>query len=109
MKTFKDLKFKPKYNSSEFADLAQADLRDLYSKAEQAILYFDNGYGCSVLFGEIFFSDGVDTYELAVLHKGQMEYTSPITSSVLGYITKEEVTKAMIEIQNLPPKNETTI
>ena len=109
MKTFKDLKFKPKFNSSEFIGLVDIGLRDSYSKAEQAKLYFDNGYGCSVLFGEIFFSNGIDTYELAVLYKGQMEYTSPITSSVLGYITKEEVTKAMIEIQNLPPKDETTI
>lgn len=92
MKTFKDLKFEPRYLSS------------------QATMEFDNGYGVSVLSGNIAYSNGIDTYELAVLKNGDLCYDTPITDDVLAYITEEEVTKAMEEIQKLEsisiPENE---
>ena len=70
--------------------------------AKQAILNFDNGYGVSVLFGDCFYSNGIDTYELAVLRKGRLCYKTPVTDDVLGHITKEQVTEAMIQLQKLP-------
>lgn len=92
MKTFKDLKFEPRYLSS------------------QATMEFDNGYGVSVLSGNIAYFNGIDTYELAVLKNGDLCYDTPITDDVLSYITEEEVTKAMEEIQKLEsikiPENE---
>lgn len=54
MKTFKNLVFES--HGSGFG--------------QQAILEFDNGYGVSVLFGDKFYSNGIDTYELAVLKDG---------------------------------------
>lgn len=95
MKTFEDLKFEPhKYRE----------------EATQAIIFFGNDYGVSVLFGTPFYSDGINTYELAVIHRAGedsfvIKYDTDITDDVLGYITKEEVTKAMKKVQELKPIN----
>lgn len=86
MKTFDDLKFYPHHYSID---------------GQQAVLYFGNGYGCSVLIGKDFYSNGIDTYELGVLRDGLLCYDTPITDDVLGYLTKEEVTIVMKKIQQL--------
>ena len=83
MKTFNDLEFKP-----------------WRGRGKHAILNFDNGYGVSVLFGENYYSNGIDTYELAVLKYGLICYDTEITNDVLGYITKEEVTDVMLKLQS---------
>lgn len=83
MKTFNDLKFEPWHAGGKYA-----------------ILNFDNGYGVSVLFGENYYSNGIDTYELAVLRYGLICYDTEITDNVLGYITKEEVTNVMLKLQS---------
>lgn len=92
MKTFDDLTFKP-------------HLLKKYSENMRAIMFFPNGYGVSVLFGDAFYSNGIDTYELAVLFGDEknpvIAYNTPITNDVLAFIDKEEVTKAMIEVQQL--------
>jgi hypothetical protein len=87
MKTFQDLRLKA--NSKP------------YGATLKAIMNFDNGYGVSVLWGGSSQSDGIDSYELAVLYKGEVTYNTHITDDVLGYITAEEVTQAMIEVQKL--------
>jgi hypothetical protein len=53
---------------------------------EQAIIKFDNGYGASVVCGKHFYSNGKDT---------------DITDDVLEYITKDEVTAVLQEIEKL--------
>lgn len=63
---------------------------------------FDNGYGVSVVFGEQWYSNGIDTYELAVLHNGSLIYDTHITGDVMGYISKEKVTEVMKQVQELP-------
>lgn len=85
MKTFKDLVFEPHGIGYGY----------------QAVLNFDNGYGVSVLLGDLFYSNGIDTYELGVLKKGHLCYDTPITDDVLGYLNKGEVTKIMEKIQKL--------
>ena len=94
MKTFKDLEFNAHPKSAN----------ELFKGAKQATYTFENNYGVSVLFGTCFYSNGRDTYELAVLFDGDLCYTTDITSDVLGYITEDEVTSAMIKIQNLKNK-----
>lgn len=79
MKTFSDLEFKPWHGGGK-----------------HAILNFDNDYGVSVLFGENYYSNGIDTYELAVLKYGLICYDTDI----LRYITKEEVTDVMLKLQS---------
>lgn len=96
MKTFKDLEFKP----HDLSYLAEEGMK-------QAIMFFPNDYGVSVLFGWKFYSNGVDTYELAVLRKCEngkgylVDCNTPITEDVLSYITEDEVTEAMIKVQKL--------
>ena len=68
---------------------------------KQAILNFDNGYGVSVIFGNMFYSNGVDTYELAIMKDMEIDYTTGITDDVMGHMTKDEITKTMKEVQEL--------
>ena len=94
MKTFKDLEFR------------EHELRRFAEKgAKHARMFFPNGYGVSVLFGAHFYSNGIDTYELAVIRKCgddySMAYDTPITNDVLAHLTEDEVTEAMIKVQKL--------
>lgn len=102
IKTFEDLEFQPWGSRHEVTPQTFSG----FLEAEQAIMEFPNGYGVSVLFGDVFYSNGIDTYELAVLHNGHLDYTTEVTDDVLAYITKEEVTAAMITLQMLPKKED---
>ena len=62
---------------------------------------FPNKYGISVMLGKQVYSNGKDTYEVAVLYEKHLCYTSSITDDVLEYQTKEEVTEIMKRIQDL--------
>lgn len=86
MKTFEDIEFKDHPNLSGVAGR----------------MYFENGYGVSVV-RTIYSYGGRDgLYELAVLNKdGQLIYDTPVTSDVLGYLTPEEVTEYMKQVQSL--------
>ena len=84
MKTFKDLVFEPHAIGGM-----------------HAVIDFENGYGVSVLLGHLFYSDGISTYELAVLEEGELCYDTPITDDVMRYINEKEVTDIMIKIQKL--------
>ena len=66
-------------------------------------MIFDNGYGISVVRGPHSYGGQKGLYELAVLDSdGFITYETPITSDVIGYLKPEDVTKYMIEIQQLP-------
>ena len=90
MKTFSDLNFKAHPNGP----------------GTQAILFFPNGYGVSVIAGSIFYTNCEEPYELAVLLGGEkkpsLTYATPITNDVIGYLTEEKVTAIMKDVQNLP-------
>ena len=87
MKTFSDLEF-------------QNNLFGI-----QAILFFHNGYGCSVVreFGTYGNNNGL--YELAIIKKSingfELCYDTKITNDVIGYLTSADVSDIMIKIQNL--------
>jgi len=93
MKTFKDLKFKPHH-------IAKSGI-DQYKDAKQAKLSFRNKYGVSVIFGSCFYSNGIDTYEVAITYDGEITYSSGITNDVVGYITSDKVTEIMKQVQSL--------
>lgn len=86
MKTFKDLDFKAHSVSGK-----------------HAIYHFDNKYGVSVICGHMFYSNGVDTYELAILYNGQITYNTDITNDVIGNLTADQVTDVMIKVQQFLP------
>lgn len=94
MKTFDDLLFK----------MMNEDIKWI-----RARLSFDNGYGVSVVQGPHSYGGQKGLYELAVLDSdGDVCYDTPITDNVIGFLKPEDVTKYMIEIQQLPILNTQT-
>ena len=88
-KTFQDLRFKPQS----------------FLKGVQAILFFPNGDGISVVRNACSLTT-VDTWEIAIL-KGtesyyDLCYDTPITDDVIGYCSEEDVSNIMKQIQDLP-------
>lgn len=89
---------------------------DRGGKGTQRIYHFDNGYGASVVqFGYLFrggeftwFHYGSEsTWELAVLKRSKVTewdicYDTPITSDVMGHLTKGEVEMLLERIKDLP-------
>lgn len=59
-----------------------------------------------LFFGEMFYSNGIDTYEVAVTKEGKPCYDTPITNDVMGRLNKEGVTSIMKDIQLLLPAKE---
>lgn len=98
IKTFKDLKFEM---HPTFSYATPQGTKSIYPEAKRAIMEFENGYGVSVVFGEIFYSDGVDTYEVGILKDGSLCYDTYITDDVLGYQDEEDVTEIMRKVQEL--------
>ena len=89
MKTFKDLEFEM-INDTPFM------------VGKKARMQFDNGYGVSVVSHTFSYGGKDGLYELAVLDSdGELTYPTEVTSDVLGYLTEENVTEHMIEVQNI--------
>ena len=86
MKTFKDLKFNTHPNAPYFMQQARMD--------------FDNGFGISVVNGQGAYCDE-GTYEIAVLKDGEITYDTHITNDVIGYLSPQEITEIMKDIQEL--------
>jgi len=85
MKIFKDLQFNP----------------HMIGDGVQARMDFDNGYGISVVKfnGSYGFED--DLWEVGILHKGSLTYSTHITDDVLGAQTEQDVTDVMKQVQQL--------
>ena len=87
-KSFKDLKFKPHKTI-------------LTPGAVQSYLEFDNGHFASVVGGAAgLYGDGKETFEL-----GYIDDNDPDAIDVQGWLTPEEVTMGMIQIQSKEPIN----
>lgn len=68
---------------------------------ERALIQYPNGYGASIVRGGPFYTTG-GTYELAVLNdEGEVDYSTHITSDVLGYLSEKEVTNILKDIFEL--------
>lgn len=91
MKTFNDLEF--------------SALPNIYGlNGKRARMMFDNGYGVSVVQSDMTYGGKQGLYELAVLddEEGDPVYYTPITMDVLGWLTEDDVTTHMSEVQSLP-------
>ena len=88
-KTFQDLRFKPQS----------------FLNGVQAILFFPNGYGISVI-RNVLSRTTVNTWEIAILKGTESDsnlcYDTPITDDVIGYCSEEDVSNIMKQIQDLP-------
>jgi hypothetical protein len=88
MKTFNDLVFEVMHDDNRWI---------------RASMKFDNGYGVSVVQSPHSYGGQKGLYELAVLDSdGEITYGTYITDDVLGFLTPDDVTRHMIEIQELP-------
>ena len=86
MITFNDLEFK----------------QDIQRGLNAARVMFDNGYGASVVVGPYTYGGEDGLYELAVLGKDKkLTYDTPVTDDVEGYLTEDDVTKLLEQIQKL--------
>jgi hypothetical protein len=109
MKTFKSLKFKPHAMAEQARKEAPENTNSVLEKYKdnvQALMFFKNGYGISVVGGYGLYGDGKTTFEAAVMRgtrKGcSICYDTYITDDVLGYLSKDDITKTMEQIQRLP-------
>ena len=93
-------------NPPTFSDLKFNNHPLKLSSHAQSIIFFDNGYGASVVKGAMFYTDNTHPYELAVLegnkNKWSLPYDTPITTDVLGHCNEQEITKLLLVIKNLP-------
>jgi len=64
-------------------------------------LYFDNGWSISVIGGDRFYGNGVTTFEVAIFKPNGEFYESPNGEQVKPYVTKDEVTKIMLNVQRI--------
>jgi urease gamma subunit len=86
-------------NTVEFKDL----VFNKASHVKQAIVWFDNGYGASIVTSELIMGARNGHYELAVLDKGtnNILYNTEITDNVLNFLSEDEVSKVLVRIKNL--------
>ena len=86
MKEFKDLEFKN---------------MDSFYEGIQARLVFENGYGASVVRHNFSYGGKDGLYELAVIKDDDICYSTPITTDVEGYLSEDEVSGLLKQIQEL--------
>ena len=87
MKTFNDLDFQPMQYEIGIGVKARID--------------FDNGYGVSVIRSPYSYGGNQGLYELAVIKDNNLCYDTPITDDVLGYLTEDQVSDYLRQIQEL--------
>lgn len=89
MKTFQDLKFEP--HPLNIGTIAR--------------MFFDNGFGVSVISGHLFYCSEEAPYEVAILKDIEENYElccdTDLTDDVLGYNTEDDVTEIMKKVQEL--------
>jgi hypothetical protein len=87
MKTFNDIEFKTSPMGEDFGIVSRTK--------------FDNGYEVSVVKSEYTYGGKDGLYELAIFKDDEICYDTPITDDVIGYLTTQEVTDLMEQIQKL--------
>lgn len=85
----------------EFKHLEFVEQGPFSAVRRRARLFFENGYGVSVIQGGISRSLEPETFEVAVLKDGDLCYTTPITDDVVGFASRFLVTEIMVQLQNL--------
>jgi hypothetical protein len=88
MKTFKDLEFEV--------------ISDGFMSGKKARIHFDNNFGASVVSHSFSYGGNQGLYEMAVLFDNEIHYDNPVAAGdVRGYLSEDEVSELLIEIQKL--------
>ena len=75
--------------------------------AVQAVLLFENGYGVSTVGGPLgLYGDGVNTFEIAVIHahdgaNWSICYSTPITNDVLEGVPKADIEEVLRRVSSM--------
>lgn len=76
----------------------------------QAYYVFDNNYAISVITGkskdndDLFYTQFMHTYEVAIMFDGALCYDSGLTDDVLGYQTIDDINEIINKIKELPKR-----
>lgn len=104
MKTYKDLIFEPHRIAKELVDVCESLWFLRYNRnAKHAVLFFDNGYGVSVVTDAPIIT-GNYKYECAVIKGTPDEYTlvyPDFAPDVVRMDTEEEINAFMEQIQRM--------
>jgi hypothetical protein len=88
MKTFKDLEFEI--------------MTDPFMSGKKSRIYFDNGFGASIVSHTFSYGGKSGLYELAVLKDDELHYDNPIANGdVRGFLTEDAVTELLSQIEKL--------
>jgi hypothetical protein len=86
----------------KFQDLPFFPINDRFMVGKKARMAFENGYGVSVVSHTYSYGGKDGLFEIAVLDKdGDLTYDTPVTNDVIGYLTEEDVTDVMKQVQEL--------
>lgn len=86
----------------KFEDLEFVTLEDPIMVGKKARMHFENGYGVSVVSHTYSYGGPAGLYEIAVLDSDDnLTYDTPVTSDVIGYLSEQEVTDVMKQVQEL--------
>ncbi len=74
---------------------------------QHSVITFDNGYGVTVSKDNASSLGGeMGLYQLITINKKlDAIFNTPICKGPIGFLTEEEITEIMIEVQNLPEKD----
>lgn len=82
----------------------ETPIHPYFAGAEWRLYEFPNGWGASVVRGGISYGRNGGLWELAVTEglRGPLNYSTPITDDVEGWLDEDEVEELLQEISRLP-------
>ena len=90
-------------NFKKFQDLSFEFFSDIYLHGKRARMLFPNGYGVSVISHNYSYGGKDGLYEIGVLDTaGDLCYDTPVTNDVIGWLSEDDVSRVMREVQELP-------
>ena len=73
---------------------------------KQGKLFFENGYGISIIQGGFSYTSNENEYEIAILkgdeNNWELNYETPIASDVIGYLDENQVNQYIEKVSKLP-------
>jgi len=87
----------------KFEDLEFEKIEDApYQIGVKSRMMFENGYGVSVVSHTYSYGGKDGLFEVAVLGKdGDLTYDTSVTNDVIGYLSPDDVTDVMKQVQEL--------
>lgn len=85
--------------------ITQDNVRDMGAiKGRQVVYEFPNGYGASVVMGELFHTNETHPYEVGPLYKGKLDYRAlgGEVNDVLGFQDDADLMIVLAKLQALP-------